>query len=191
MSYQLQSSLFQPDNAFPEQEPNITYIPGFLNNQEFWFDQLRSTLIWNTRFKSRHTVTFGVTYNPGTGLKAVREMPEFLGPVCQQINDTFNYNPNNCLINHYPDGDHYISFHSDKDTEMKAQTGVTILSLGSVRTMALRNINNPKLCFHYPLAPGSVFYMKDALQLEWQHGIAKEPESGPRISLSFRSLISD
>ena len=116
-------------------------------------------------------------------------MPEFLLPLCQQIDGLFGYSPNNCLVNYYPDGNHYISFHSDQDTEMKAQTGVTIVSLGAVRTMVLRSIENPRARFYYPLQPGSAFFMEDALQAHWQHGVPKEAGKGPRISLSFRSLI--
>ena len=77
---------------------------------------------------------------------------------------------------------------------MKDHTGVAIFSLGAVREMVLRKIDNSQLRFAYALEPGSAFYMSDQIQSEWQHGIPKQRGCGPRISLSFRSLrpeISD
>ena len=190
MAFQAQSSLFGCDQDFPEKTPDITYIPEFTAHHQQWFDRLVESLHWNIQFKSRKTYTFGVSYNYRKGTKKAREMPQFLTPVCNRIQQTFGYNPNNCLVNFYPSGENYISLHSDQDTEMKARTGVTIISLGSLRTMVLRNIESPNVKHHFPLQPGSAIFMEDAVQAEWQHGIPKESGSGPRISLSFRSLIA-
>lgn len=191
MAFQTQTSLFSREEEYPDTEPVVKYMPEFLEHHQDLFNYLQTTMSWNSRFKSRKTVTFGVAYNYKSGIKKVRDMPPFLDSICEQIRQRFKYTPNNCLVNYYPDGNHYISFHSDQDTEMKAQTGVCIISLGSLRNMAMRNIKNPRLRFYYPLQPGSVFFMEDAIQLEWQHGILREDAAGPRISLSFRSLISD
>ncbi len=189
MAYQLQSSLLQSDSVISDAEPDTRYHAGFIDNHRQWFDHLQSTLRWNSQFKSRKTATFGVSYNYSKGIKKVKPIPGFLLPLCRQIQKVFGYSANNCLVNYYPDGNHYISFHSDQDTEMKAQTGVTIVSLGAVRTMVLRSIENPQSRFYYPLQPGSALFMADALQADWQHGVPKEAGKGPRISLSFRSLI--
>ena len=109
--------------------------------------------------------------------------------LCDLIQSRFGYRPNSCLINNYPNGDHYISYHSDRDMEMNEHTGVTILSLGTVREMAFRNMADPSVKHYYALQPGSAIYMDDIVQTEWQHGIPKTTTSGTRISLSFRSLI--
>ncbi len=189
MSYQQQASFLDNDPACLVEEPNARYLPDFLENQRQWFHRLQSGLRWNDQFKSRKTATFGVSYNYSAGTRKSKEMPGFLLPVCKRIYETFNYYPNNCLVNYYPDGEHYISFHSDQDMEMKAQSGVTIVSLGSVRTMALRSISHPQTKHYYPLQPGSAFFMEDTLQAQWQHGISRQAGAGPRISLSFRCLL--
>ena len=190
MAHQLQTSLLFDEADAEIRGPDVTYVESFTEHHQEWFDALIENLHWNSQYKSRLTHTFGVSYNYKKGTKKVREMPHFLEPVCERIEKKFGYLPNNCLANYYPSGEHYISLHSDQDDEMKAQTGVTIVSLGSVRTMELRNISNPKLRFFYPLQPGSAFYMEDELQKEWKHGIPREAEAGPRISLSFRALIA-
>jgi alkylated DNA repair dioxygenase AlkB len=191
MTYQKQVSLFSENDAGNGGEPEISYVPEFVENHSIWFDRLQSSLNWNCQYKSRKTATFGVSYNYRKGTKRVEKMPGFLEPVCEKVRTIFGYKPNNCLVNYYPDGDHYISFHSDQVTEMKSQSGVTIVSLGAIRNMVLRNIKLPQQKFYYPLQPGSAFYMEDSLQMEWQHGVLKEAGAGSRISLSFRSLIED
>ena len=191
VTYQKQISLFSNNGNETDPEPEISYVPEFIKNHGIWFERLQSRLKWNNQYKSRKTATFGVSYNYRKGTKRVSKMPGFLEPVCEKISIIFGYKPNNCLVNYYPDGDHYISFHSDQDMEMKTQSGVTIVSLGAIRNMALRKIKLPQQKFYYPLQPGSAFYMEDSLQKEWQHGVLKEAGAGARISHSFRSLIED
>ena len=185
--FQKQIHLF--DSECSDSEPTgIIYSKDFILNPEKWFNHLQAHTAWNHQYQSRKTATFGVTYNYRKGTLKRRPMPEFLQKLCRKIESEFNYLPNNCLINYYPSGDHYISFHSDQDMDMKAQSGVTIVSLGAIRNMVLRQISSNQNRHYYPLQPGSAFFMPDQLQKEWQHGVLKEAGAGPRISLSFRAL---
>ena len=174
----------------PVEQPEIHYITDLVENHQEWFEYLKNNMQWNKQFQSRHTITFGASYHYQQKTRRDRPMPEFLGPLCKNIETAFHFLPNNCLINSYPTGNHYISFHSDQDMEMKDRTGVVIISLGAMREMAFRNITNPAIKHYYPLAPGSAIFMTDQMQLEWQHGIPRQQDAGHRISLSFRSLIS-
>ena len=115
-------------------------------------------------------------------------MPAFLAPLCESIERAFGFYPNNCLVNSYPTGNHYISFHSDQNMEMKDQTGVAIVSLGAVREITFRKIEDHREKHYYVLQPGSAMFMTDNMQTEWQHGILKQSGAGHRISLSFRAL---
>lgn len=170
--------------------PAIRYFPDFISNHRQYFKYLLDTVDWNSQFKSRQTVTFGESYNYRSGKRKSRRMPLFLDPFLSAIEQNLGFLPNNCLVNYYPDGDHYISFHSDQDLDMEENTGVAIISLGAVREMVLRQIKQPQVRFAYALEPGSAFIMSDQLQSEWQHGIPKQRGCGPRISLSFRSLTT-
>ena len=132
---------------------------------------------------------FGVSYGYDGNHYRFNTLPDFLDDICDRIEETFLYRPNSALVNAYPDGDHYISYHSDRNMEMNQHTGVTILSLGAVREMAFRHIKNPGIKCFYALQPGSALYMDDEVQTEWQHGIPKTRLAGFRISISFRSLV--
>jgi len=171
-------------------ESGILEIEGFLENPDEWFERFATGLAWNRRMQSRYTYTFGYAYDPGYGLRFVRNMPGYFEPLLKKLNQVFGFSPNNCLVNYYPDGRHYIGFHSDQGEELKSGSGVAIMSLGAVRTMVIRRIDYPDAKFFYPLKPGSVIHMNDEIQKTWEHGIPKQAGKGPRISLSFRHLIN-
>ncbi|MEM7196447.1 MAG: alpha-ketoglutarate-dependent dioxygenase AlkB [Pseudomonadota bacterium] len=184
MGHQLQRSLF---GEHPE--PEVSYVTEFLPSPGKWLGFICRNASWNEQFHSRKTMTFGRSYSYPSGTQRNTELPKWLLPIAQAIDSRFGYFPNNCLINYYPNGDHYISFHADQLSEMQAQTGVTIVSLGAVRNMTLRNTAQPEIRHHYPLQAGSAFYMPDEVQNDWQHGILKQAGADARISLSFRKLI--
>ena len=137
-AYQVQTGIFDDPSNAECNEPGITYLDGFIHNHRELFAAFETNLKWNCQFQSRKTVTFGVSYNYRNGRVKKKPMPDFLEPILQRIHDRFGYLPNNCLVNYYPTGDNYISFHADETTEMKADTGVAIISLGSVRTTEAR-----------------------------------------------------
>lgn len=190
MKPQIQYKLFQEQAESRALQPDVRIVNHLVTDHQPWFDFLNTTVHWKTGFKSRQYATFGISYNDKTGLKKNGAMPQWLEPLCQSVQQQFGFMPNNCLINSYPDGNHYISYHSDQQIEMQAQTGVAIISLGAVRQMSLRRIDNHSICFHYALPPGSGLFMQDALQSEWQHGVLKQAGCGHRISLSFRCLMT-
>ena len=183
-----QTDLFSQLDAECPIPPDIRYVPYLIPDHVRYFNYLVDNTQWNSQFKSRQTVTFGESYHYRHKTRKSRPLPAFLDVFCRAVLKNFGYLPNNCLVNYYPDGDHYISFHSDQDMEMKDHTGVAIFSLGAVREMVLRKIGNTQLQYANALEPGSAFYMSDQLQSEWQHGIPRQRGRGPRISLSFRSL---
>ena len=184
-----QRSLFEDtDGPNLPTPPAVQIVDSLIASHELLFQWLADNIEWTTRFKSRNSRSFGVSYHSGNGPRRDRALPAFLHTTASAIHDSFGFMPNNCLINDYPSGDNYISFHSDQDMEMNDHTGVVIVSFGEVREMVLRNIKEPGQRYHYPLPPGSGFYMTDALQQQWQHAIPKQPGRGRRISMSFRSL---
>jgi alkylated DNA repair dioxygenase AlkB len=81
-----------------------------------------------------------------------------------------------------------MGFHSDDTRGLVAGTGVAIVSLGSVRDITYRSKADPSLSYSYPLQPGSLLYMDDAVQQNWVHAIKQQANAGPRISLTFRAI---
>ncbi|MDN5790064.1 MAG: alpha-ketoglutarate-dependent dioxygenase AlkB [Micrococcales bacterium] len=87
----------------------------------------------------------------------------------------------------YRDGRDSVAWHGDRIGRSKDQdTMVAILSLGSIRTLALRpRGGGPGRRF--PLAHGDLIVMGGSCQRTWDHAIPKTSEPvGPRISVQFR-----
>ena len=92
-------------------------------------------------------------------------------------------------MNYYLDGNSKMGFHSDSSEELLPNSGVAIISLGSERDIAYRKIENKDVKVRYSLKPGSLLYMTDELQQEWQHAIPAHKGVGERISLTFRHIL--
>jgi alkylated DNA repair dioxygenase AlkB len=106
---------------------------------------------------------------------------------------------NMCLINWYADGNHYIGFHSDDESEMvKTKEGHSVvysISFGQTRTFRLKpRANRPD---HYSkdiLMPhGTVLVMGGACQSTHKHAVPKVAGQkgqmlGRRINLTFRQF---
>lgn len=185
----VQIEIFSRDGNRFEPPTGVTYVPDLITHHRSLFRQLRSTVRWRTRFGTRESITWGESYNLNRQARTCHPWPAFLEPLASAIHDRFGYLPNNCVANHYPDGRRSIGFHSDQGVELRAGTGVVIISLGCVRHMVLRRVDAPAIRYHYALEPGSGFHMDDSSQIVWQHGILPEPGSGRRIGLSFRRIV--
>lgn len=171
-------------------EPEIDLHPNFLESSTKLFDQLRVGVDWDQRMKARKTASFGVAYNySGITYPQTEMLPELV-VVCDRIQQQVGFTPNNCLLNYYPDGQSTMGYHSDSTAELKAGTGVVILSLGSTRSISFRNKQDPDQKFSYALNNGDLLYMKNKIQDKWQHAIPRDPIAGERISLTFRLCIS-
>jgi alkylated DNA repair dioxygenase AlkB len=81
-----------------------------------------------------------------------------------------------------------MGFHSDTATGRTQNTGVAIISLGAAREMVFKNKRDRDKISARLLTPGSLIYLDDATQEEWLHALPKAELTGPRISLSFRSI---
>lgn len=167
----------------------ITLINNFVENQETLFSQLVSQTAWDERMRARKTASFGVAYNYSQMNYPEAPMPSSLEDLCARIEDELNYRPNNCLLNYYPDGEASMGFHSDTSEELQPGSGVAIVSLGAARSMLFRSKADKAKIVERVLHGGSLLFMSNDMQNEWLHAIPKAPDSGPRISATFRHII--
>lgn len=144
---------------------------------------------WDERMRARKTASFGVAYDYSQISYEPVPMPRELAYVCESIGDKLGFMPNNCLLNYYEDGNSSMGFHSDSSEELSAGTGVAIVSLGSTRSLVFRSKADKSVEFDYPLPPGSLIYMTKEVQEHWVHAIPKLAGAGPRISVTFRSIV--
>ena len=169
-------------------EPNLQILDTFLPNHETLFQQLQETVIWDERMVARQTASFGLPYNYSQISYPETPMHVSLVPVAELLETQLGVRFNNCLLNYYESGNNTMGFHSDDTSNLVHNTGVAIISLGSSRGITYRNKNDKLIEHTFTLVSGSMLYMDDTVQTEWLHAIKREPDAGPRISLTWRAF---
>lgn len=167
---------------------DIIYISDFLANHADLFDQLKTSVDWDDRMRARKTASYGVAYNYSQINYPDQGFTEELEEVVEKINEALGFEPNNCLINYYLDGQSKMGFHSDQTDILVPDTGVVIVSLGETRTLRFRKIEDHSVVVDYDLPSGSLIYMTNEVQDEWQHAIPKSITDKGRMSLTFRQI---
>jgi alkylated DNA repair dioxygenase AlkB len=169
--------------------PDIYLNPAFIAAPGMLFEWLKSAITWDERMKARKTASFGVSYDYSQISYDPVPMPPELDDLCARVEKELGFRPNNCLLNFYPDGNSSMGFHSDTTAELAPGTGVAIVSVGSVRSIAFRNKADRSVQFDYPLEDGSLLHMSQPIQQDWLHAIPKMVCAGERISLTFRAIV--
>ncbi|WP_299437741.1 alpha-ketoglutarate-dependent dioxygenase AlkB [uncultured Aquimarina sp.] len=167
----------------------ITYIESFIDNPSTLFQVLKDSIEWDDRMTARKTASFGKAYNYSQISYPYQEFTDELKTIVRLIDKALFFEPNNCLLNYYLDGKSSMGFHSDQTDILSKGTGVAIVSIGETRTLRFRNIKNREFRKDYKLTSGSLIYMTNELQDEWQHAIPKSDTDKGRMSLTFRKMI--
>ncbi|MFW1857687.1 alpha-ketoglutarate-dependent dioxygenase AlkB [Acinetobacter defluvii] len=168
---------------------DVLYIDNFIEDPQKLFEALNHKILWDDRMVVRKTASFGKAYNYSQISYPEVQFLDELKPVIAQIEKVLNFEPNNCLINYYENGQARMGWHSDQTDILANETGVVIVSLGSERTLKFRRINEPEITKEYLLASGSLIYMTQVVQHEWQHCIPKSDSDFARMSLTFRAIL--
>lgn len=166
----------------------ILYINHFIDNHKELFELLVETVNWDERMTARKTASFGKAYNYSQMGYPYQEFLPELEEINKKLEAIIGFKPNNCLINYYLDGKSKMGYHSDQIDILEADTGIAIVSLGETRILKFRNIVNQEEYLNYDLISGSLIYMTQAIQKEWQHAIPKSDTENGRISLTFRQM---
>ena len=169
-------------------EPDLLIEDEFLPNHRELFTELAEGIAWDERMRARKTASFGAAYNySGIEYPAV-PIHVLLTPLVEQLEARLGFRPNNCLLNFYETGDATMGFHSDATDELAPGTGVAIVSLGAERRLTFQSKPGKQTEHSYPLKSGSLLYMSAEVQNHWKHAILKQPDTGARISLTFRQI---
>lgn len=166
----------------------ITHINDFYSSSDELLQFLRTNVKWDERMAARKTASFGNAYNYSQISYPFQPFPQELLNVIKEIEHTLGFTPNNCLINYYLDGKSRMGFHSDQTDILADGTGVAIVSLGATRTLRFRSIADEELTKDFDLESGSLIYMTQQVQHEWQHAIPKSDTASARMSLTFRKI---
>jgi len=161
-------------------------------NPDFLMEKVKNGVVWEERMKARKTSSYGKSYNYNGITHLERPFTKEINDLALQIQKELGYLPNNCLINYYYNNESYMGFHSDDIEVLEEGTGITILSLGSLRIMKFRSIYG-KNEFEIDLLPGEFIHMSSVSQLYWKHAVppCKKSSQCERISLTFRKIVND
>jgi alkylated DNA repair dioxygenase AlkB len=179
-----------PQNKQMNNQPQVLIEDSFLPASESLtlFENLSTSVDWDDSMAARRTASFGRPYNYSNMQYPETLLPDSLHPIVELLNARLGIRFNNCLLNFYQTGDNSMGFHSDNTTGLVPGTGVAIVSLGSVREITFRFKAEPSHQVTFPMNPGSLLYMDDAVQQDWMHAIKKQIGAGPRISLTWRAI---
>jgi alkylated DNA repair dioxygenase AlkB len=166
----------------------ILFIENFVENPNELFESLKETVIWDERMKARKTASFGKAYNYSQIEYQYLELLTELKQIITKLESVIGFEPNNCLINYYLNGKSKMGFHSDQTDILETNTGIAIISIGETRILTYRNIENSEKVIDYELTNGSLIYMTQEIQKEWQHAIPKSDTENGRMSLTFRKI---
>lgn len=125
-------------------------------------------------------------YYSGQLAKAKRLNPhcaELMGTINAQFGTKFN----GILVNHYEDGNNYISDHSDDEKNLDPG-GVIAISYGAERKFRIRDKVTKSIVMDVPTTSNGLIHMGGDFQKEFTHGIPVEKKvQGARYSLTFRT----
>ena len=91
----------------------------------------------------------------------------------------------------YRDGRDSVAWHGDRIPLDIVEPIVAILSLGSSRTLRMREKAAHANARAFTLEPGDLFVMGGNSQRTWEHSVPKVARAGPRMSLQFRHSSND
>lgn len=165
----------------------ITHIEHFLTDSSL-FALLRDAIVWDERMTARKTASYGQAYNYSQISYPYQAFLPELQAIRTSLQPVIGFEPNNCLVNYYTSGSSKMGYHSDQTDILEQGTGIAIVSLGATRTLKFRKIANPETFMSYDLGDGSLVYMTQEIQDEWQHAILKSDDNNGRISLTFRQM---
>lgn len=97
-----------------------------------------------------------------------------------------------CFVNGYQDGHDSLGWHADDSPEMDHEHPIAVVTFGAEREIWFRRKGQKgETPYGVLLGNGSALLMRAGMQRDWEHRIPKHPEEcGPRISLTFRKLVS-
>lgn len=166
----------------------ITYIADFLPDSKELFALLEKNVSWDSRMAARKTASYGVAYNYSQISYPYNEFLPELKAITLSIQQALGFEPNNCLLNFYLDGKSKMGFHADQTDILAEDTGIVIISLGETRILRFRNIIDKEQVIDFPLPSGSLIYMTQDVQTQWQHSIPSADTGDGRMSLTFRKM---
>jgi alkylated DNA repair dioxygenase AlkB len=88
--------------------------------------------------------------------------------------------------NYYRDGRDSVAFHGDRELRDVGDALVAVLTLGARRPFRVRRRARGGRSVDLSPASGDLLVMGGACQRDWEHGVPKVAQAGPRVSVTWR-----
>ena len=96
---------------------------------------------------------------------------------------------NGILVNWYKDGEDYIGWHSDDESQIDQNAPIYTISLGDTRTFKIREKKDKKKVTNYELEDNDYLIMGGEFQKNYQHHLPKRKKcKNSRISITIRKF---
>ncbi len=179
------------------------YIPEFVLPAlaSEWFEALRTLVSWEQHevvvYGKNHLtprlscwmgepwMTYSYSQNkmqPVPWLPLIEEIKHY---VERCVVESFN----SVLLNYYRDGQDSNGWHADDEPELGDSPIIASVSLGASRDFLMRRKEDYSDKRRIALEHGSLLIMRGDTQNTWQHQVPKRASAGPRINLTFRTII--
>jgi alkylated DNA repair dioxygenase AlkB len=177
-----------------DERGRIEYRPALIDRDTAarWFEQARDTVAWRAQRRMMYDREVDVPRLTGHYPLSANNVPEVLREAAAIVIDATGVAFNSVGLNLYRDGRDSVAPHNDHLYEIAQGFPIALVSLGDVRTMAIRektpsDARSKRRGIDVELEPGSLLVMSYETQLHFTHGIPKtDAPVGPRISLAFR-----
>ena len=181
------------------------FYPNFLYKEEAdkLLDYLENQVPWGQvkYFKPErgYVVTPRLTWVAGFHSKNIyplgniipNDIPDFLLPLKDLVEDYLKTEFNFILFSKYRDENDSITYHSDDEKFLGKNPIIASLTLGSSRPFILKN-KQTKDSQIFDLSHGDLFVMKENCQKDFFHAVPKQKnECLPRYSLTFRKALNE
>lgn len=177
----------------------VTYIPDFMTKYQSneMFETLWVGLNWEHREfaprKEYWTNDFNrsYTYGRGVGIRTYesQESHTDIDWVRTKLMGVVDFWYEGCFLNGYKDERDALGWHSDDDPGIDHSKPIAVVTIGNGREIQFMDKNTREIGKQF-LDPGSLLLMHAGMQDTHLHRIPKAGyKAGPRISLTFRSLL--
>lgn len=115
-------------------------------------------------------------------------LPELIQELYDWVK-TINPKINQCLINWYQDGNHYIGPHSDDETQLLPESDIFSFSYGAERQFYIHEKNGASLrtIHKIPMPHNSLVVMRGKMQRGYKHSVPKSARvNNRRVNITFR-----
>lgn len=183
----------------------LIYIPNFFSKEEsdIYFESIKAETNWQhdditvfgkTYKQPRLTALYGETkqtYSYSNIIMHPEPFSKLLKSIKNKVETFSEEKFNTLLINLYRDGNDSNGWHADNEKELGKNPVIASVSLGEARPFHFKHRTIKEERHKLILEHGSLLIMKDEMQHQWLHQIAKTKKKiEPRINLTFRQLIN-